>query len=847
MISKKRLLVALYLLAIVVSWVVMSNRRISLPQGLGWQEISIPIDGGKSAMLRYRRFPGMNLDLAPLVLVHGSPMASSCFDPLLAVLPRDRTILVPDLPGFGASSSGFSDFSFPAHADALAHLLDAENYKSAHWVAYSQGGGPVLNLSARMPTAFDSIVMLSSIGVQEHELTGDYFLNHILHGTQWIALECLRWGLPHFGVLDDFLLNVRYARNFYDGDMRPLRGHLNALVAPMLILHGETDGLVPPAAAKEHFRIVPQSHAIWLKGGHMVLMSQEDAVAGMISDFLKDVGSGAAPDRSQADPGRIEIAAKPIDAKAMALSGMAYHLTLLGIGLATLASEDLACLAAGLLAARGLVPVVSAITAAFLGIFLGDMGLYLAGRFGGRWCVGRAPLRWIISERSLDTGHEFLRKKGAMAVFITRFMPGTRLPLYVAAGIVKVPAPKIALWFMLAGLAWAIPVVSLTAFFGERAVQWLLTRGTAVFPAALALILLMWFLLGLLVQFTTHRGRRILRAKWLRMIRWEFWPPWVFYPPLVVVIFFIALRRGKLLAFTAVNPAMPHGGIAGESKADILGHLLPSGAVAPFLSLPTATADRIEMVRQWNPGFPLVVKPDVGERGRDVVIVHDEPSLVCEIEKRTCHTIIQKYVEGAEFGVFYIRHPTEERGRIFSITIKIMTSVTGDGVRTLEELILDDDRAVLSHRHFRRLHEDRLGEIPAVGERVRLASLGSHCRGALFLNGSHLISPPLEAEIERIARNFDGFHFGRFDLRCPDEEALKRGEGIRLIELNGVTSEATHIYHPHTPLLSGYRTLISQWRHAYDIGMANAAAGARISSWLELAILLRKHFNLDQH
>ncbi len=101
-------------------------------------------------------------------------------------------------------------------------------------------------------------------------------------------------------------------------------------------------------------------------------------------------------------------------------------------------------------------------------------------------------------------------------------------------------------------------------------------------------------------------------------------------------------------------------------------------------------------------------------------------------------------------------------------------------------------------------------------------------------------------EIERIARTFDGFYFGRFDLRCPDEDALKRGEGIRLIELNGVTSEATHIYHPHTPLLAGYRTLISQWRHAYDIGIANAENGARLSTWGELFTMLRHHFSQNR-
>jgi hypothetical protein len=237
------------------------------------------------------------------------------------------------------------------------------------------------------------------------------------------------------------------------------------------------------------------------------------------------------------------------------------------------------------------------------------------------------------------------------------------------------------------------------------------------------------------------------------------------------------------------------------------------------------------------------VKPDVGERGTGVVIVHDEASLGREIACRDESTIVQTYVPGEEFGVFYIRHPNDSVGRIFSVTTKIMTSVVGDGARTLEELILDDDRANLSQKHFRTIYQDQLAGVPAAGETITLAKLGSHCRGALFLDGKALITPALEMEIERIARTFEGFYFGRFDLRCPDAESLRRGEGICLIELNGVTSEATHIYHPHTPLMEGYRTLVRQWRYAYDIGVANAANGARISTWREFTTILGNHFN----
>lgn len=833
----------IYLLLLAVSWLVMSRREIPLPAGEEWREIAIPGKGGKPAALRYRKFSGTSPDLTPLILVHGSPMASFCFDPLLEKLPRDRTILVPDLPGFGASSSGFSDYSFAGHAAALRLMIEHESASAAHWVAYSQGGGPVLELSSGAPGVLKSLTMLSSVGVQEHELFGDYFLNHVLHGAQWIAFECARWGLPHFGLLDEVMLNTRYARNFYDGDMRPLREILGKFRPPVLIIHGKFDFQVMPAAAIEHFRILPQSEITWIRGGHLILMSHSQAIAEELQRFFHKVESGTALERASASEERTLNEARPFDEAAKAPGGGMLWLMLFGIALATLVSEDLTCLAAGLLVARGLISLPQGIGASFVGIWMGDMALYAAGRYGGRWLIRKAPLRWVVSEGALESGRDLLIRKGALAILISRFTPGMRLPLYVAAGVVKMPALMIGGWFFLAGILWTIPVVSLAAYFGEGATNWLLRTGASVFPSAVALVIVTWLVLRLGTALATHRGRRKLKAGWQRFIRWEFWPPMVFYPPVVIAMFLMGLRRRSLLAFTAVNPAIPHGGISGESKAAILSHLSSSGAVAPFLSLPQGTEDKLSLVSRWMTGFPLVVKPDVGERGRGVSIVHDAGELEREIESREVDTIVQKYIEGAEFGVFYIRHPHEAHGRIFSITIKIMTAVRGDGVKTLEELILDDERAYLSHRHFRNIYLDRLGEIPEAGEEVCLAKLGSHCRGALFLNGNHLVTPMLESEIERIARSFQGFHFGRFDLRCPDEESLKRGEGIRVIELNGVTSEATHIYHPHTPLRDGYRTLISQWRHAYDIGIANASGGAKISTFREIAEILHFHFN----
>jgi hypothetical protein len=190
------------------------------------------------------------------------------------------------------------------------------------------------------------------------------------------------------------------------------------------------------------------------------------------------------------------------------------------------------------------------------------------------------------------------------------------------------------------------------------------------------------------------------------------------------------------------------------------------------------------------------------------------------LERATADTIIQRHVAGTEFGVFYYRYPHESRGRIFSITEKRFPVVTGDGVSTLGELILRDPRAVCMAATYERVARRPLDDVPAAGEMVELVELGSHCRGAVFLDGSRLKTPALEQAIDRISQAHPGFFIGRFDIRTPSVEAFREGH-FSVIELNGVSAEATHIYDPSVSLFDAYRVMFWQWKIAFEIGAAN--------------------------
>ena len=116
----------------------------------------------------------------------------------------------------------------------------------------------------------------------------------------------------------------------------------------------------------------------------------------------------------------------------------------------------------------------------------------------------------------------------------------------------------------------------------------------------------------------------------------------------------------------------------------------------------------------------------------------------------------------------------------------------------------------------------------------QITELGVHSRGSLFLDGGHLLTPALTDAVDAISKQYEGFFFGRYDMRVPSAEALQEGRDLKVIELNGITSEATHIYDPGNSYFYGCRTLMEQWRIAFEIGARNSACGVEPLSLIAL-------------
>ncbi|HED64595.1 MAG TPA: alpha/beta fold hydrolase, partial [Planctomycetes bacterium] len=777
----------------------------------------------------------------------GSPGSKRDFHALAEHLRQTRRVLIPDLPGFGDSERDVADYSIRSHADYVLQLLDALHIERAHVLGFSMGGGVALELAGEVPGRVASLTLLSSIGVQELELMGDWHLNHAIHFLQWVALVAVRDLVPHFGLFDGSVLSVAYARNFLDTDQRPLRARLRALAMPVLILHGRDDVLVPYAAAEEHHRLVPQSELVTLQGNHFLVFRRPDEVATPILGFLEDVEAGRARTRADASAERIAAAAKRFDPRDVPpVSGFALVVFCVLAALSTFVSEDLTCIAVGAMVGDGRIPFLAGVLACLVGIYVGDMLLFLAGRVLGRRALRIWPLNRMLTEERVASSSRWLSDRGAIVILSSRFLPGARLPTYFAAGVLRTGFWRFNLWFLGAAALWTPLVVWGSSRVGGALGDRFVFLREHVGLGFVLTLLVLWVCVRGALALVTARGRALVRGRFLRIVRWEYWPRWVVYAPVALAVAWHGLRRGRPFAFTAVNPAIPLGGLIGESKSAILAGLCEGRGAAHMprtLVVDGGGLDRVSAARRSERvdafrarlarPFPLVVKPDVGQRGDGVRIVRSERELDEALEKTQGHALVQEYCGGEEFGIFHARLPSEPRGRVLSVARKRPRFVVGDGTRSLERLILEDSRLVPQARLFLDRFAERLDEVPSDGERIALGELGTHCRGAVFLEGADLLTRELEEEVAQVAAGYSGFFLGRFDLKAPSGEALSRGE-FQILELNGLTSEPAHIYDPSYGPLTGMRALVQTWRLAIDIGSENARAGARVSGPVEV-------------
>jgi len=830
-----------------------------------------------------------------VVLVHGSPGSSSDFDRLIPLLTeRGYRVIAPDLPGFGYSDAYVPDYANRTHARYISDLLDELHIDSAHFVGFSMGGGVVINLYDLDPDRVASITMLAAIGVQEAEGSGDYAFEHLKYAVGYTVLVGGVELVPHFGLLGDRSWRHAFLRNFWDTDQRPNRAILERFDKPMLIIHGEADPLAPVRVAYDHHATVEQSELVIYAHdafdspilNHAMVLDEHGngnpLVADALLPFLDRYRSpNTPPQRSTRDDSggmKDQVLQLPGELEVRRSMNVWARIGVIMVG--TFILEDPTSIAVGLFIKAGMVDPFVGGFALLAGIFVGDFGLYLIG-----YVVGRRALRWRpiavwVPTRHVEKLGEWFDRKGWKAVLASRFIPGSRMPLYIAAGVTGNKPWRFMLWTFLAVCIWAPAILVAVVLLGDAArspFQMILNFGG--WPAFVAVVIVLMVAMHILLALVSREGRRKLAVRLQKQWKYEYWPGWKFYLPLVPYYAWLSFKHRSFTVWTLADPCMPDGGVVGESKSDILSRIddpavlkhalipdVPGGTgVSPVVGRsPKSDAsrlhrdhrrdahlrvdNRVDRVKQiiaergWS--YPLILKPDAAQRGAGVKRIDHDEDLADWFEQCQGPAQLQQYHPGpSECGIFYTRMPGDAAGKIFSITDKVFPVITGDGKSDLEELIWKHPRFRFQHDVFHLRFVDELDRVLEQGQTLRLAEAGNHCQGTLFRDGAHLITPELESRIDELAKRLDGFYFGRIDIRYTDEASLKRGEGIAVIEINGVTSESTNLYDPSWSVWKAHAVLRKQWALCFAIGAAiRQRDGIKSKPWPRLLLDIRRYY-----
>ena len=310
------------------------------------------------------------------------------------------------------------------------------------------------------------------------------------------------------------------------------------------------------------------------------------------------------------------------------------------------------------------------------------------------------------------------------------------------------------------------------------------------------------------------------------LIRWtklEYLPIYIINIPVFLFWLYFAIKSRALFFFSTANPKHETGGFFGDSKAELMNGLPESTTpITLRFSGMTSFNQVMKKVEEKALKYPVVGKPDVGERGHLVEKLSDDMQL-----RDYCASIgdrpflIQEYIDfPLELGILHYRFPGEKKGHISSVCEKQPLTVEGDGRSTLEQLILKKERSRLQYFALKEKWNDKFQEVIAAGRTIVLEEIGNHSRGSTFLNRNDWIDLELTEIFDRINGHLEDVHFVRYDLRCESIELLRQGKAFKILEVNGASGEPAHVYHPGLSVGFFYGEMWRHWRILYEISKA---------------------------
>jgi 3-oxoadipate enol-lactonase len=233
----------------------------------------------------------------PLVLLHGYPLDHRIWDPILPLLENDFELIIPDLRGFGESKTIEVGYSLSEMADDVANLVERIGFPKVLMAGHSMGGYVSLAFACSFPDRLLGVGLISSQAIADTpEKKESRYLSVILlqeSGKESIA-NSMVGKLTSNPILQGQLYEIIMSQS-EAGIMNAIKALaerpdqtslLGTLDVPLLVVHGDSDDLIPLERAVEDGQAARNSNLVVIaKAGHMPMLEYPEDTASALRWF----------------------------------------------------------------------------------------------------------------------------------------------------------------------------------------------------------------------------------------------------------------------------------------------------------------------------------------------------------------------------------------------------------------------------------------------------------------------------------------------------------------------------------------------------------------------------------
>lgn len=220
----------------------------------------------------------------PLVLLHGFPLDHTTWNEVVPFLENDFNLILPDLRGFGQSSTVESPYSIAEMADDVTCLLDHLGIERAGVAGHSMGGYVALAFAKKYPQRVLGLGLVSSQAAADTPEGKDRrykIAAEVAEKGVVVVADSMTPKLSSDARVQTFVRGVIEKQN-KSGVIGALKAmakrenllaHLTNANFPVVLVHGDADVLIPIERTGEIKAVVSSALMIELKGaGHMPMM-----------------------------------------------------------------------------------------------------------------------------------------------------------------------------------------------------------------------------------------------------------------------------------------------------------------------------------------------------------------------------------------------------------------------------------------------------------------------------------------------------------------------------------------------------------------------------------------------